>query len=582
MQRRALMLAAIVGLVAGVFPSAPAAQASVAPWTWKRVTQSVSVAANSTYGVRALCPSGFTAVTGGLQLPATSQLIPTGEYRQDDGAGSGFTMLFHNGSTSTGTATVVAECVETADLPSISYNYGSFNRNSSGYASGEVGCLNAGEVPITGGVDWSNTSGYKDMTSSVPGWGETSWYGAGYSDVSGAQLTVEVYCVSDVYVPGFQKIEVSTPGSGWVTSTITCPAGKRILTGGNLDYVNSSYPNLTTWTASSLHYSDGQVTHLRMFCIDAGSPTVSLAYASPGSPGAVTGSAYANFQVTGSDPAGDPNGFKCSLDGGAAANCGSFPGYGPLSAGSHQLVAWNTTPDGRTSGAATYQWTIDTTAPTVTKPKLAKVTLTPSTTAKWKGSDVGSSIDHYAAAYRMFHADGTSTGWIAPPEWASLTSPKLNTPDLAQGESVCVIVRALDKAQNSSSFSKPSCTTRPFDDRGMTATAGWTRGTGSAYWQSTVTRTTASGETLKRNNVHLNRVGVVATVCPGCGSVVVKVGGTKIGKISLDAATRVDRRVKLLPAFGDQAGAVTLKSTTSGHEISIDGLVAIQGTSTGL
>jgi hypothetical protein len=64
--------------------------------------------------------------------------------------------------------------------------------------------------------------------------------------------------------------------------------------------------------------------------------------------------------------------------------------------------------------------------------------------------------------------------------------------------------------------------------------------------------------------------------------VVVKVGGTKIGKISLDAATRVDRRVKLLPAFGDQAGAVTLKSTTSGHEISIDGLVAIQGTSTGL
>jgi hypothetical protein len=115
----------------------------------------------------------------------------------------------------------------------------------------------------------------------------------------------------------------------------------------------------------------------------------------------------------------------------------------------------------------------------------------------------------------------------------------------------------------------------------LTATAGWTRATGSAYWQNTVSRTTASNETLTRSNVSLNRVGVLATVCPGSGSVIVKVGATKIGTISLDAPTRATRRVKLLPAFGDQTGLVRLRSATTGQEISIDGLVAIQGTSTG-
>jgi hypothetical protein len=96
-----------------------------------------------------------------------------------------------------------------------------------------------------------------------------------------------------------------------------------------------------------------------------------------------------------------------------------------------------------------------------------------------------------------------------------------------------------------------------------------------------VSRTSASGETLKRSNVFLNRVGVLATVCPGCGSVVVKVGATKIGTIKLDAATRADQVVRLLPAFGDTTGVVTLKSTTTGKEISIDGLIAMQGTTTG-
>ena len=571
---------AVAGILASLLPAVPAAQASVAPWTWTRVTNTVSVAATTSYTVRALCPSGYTAITGGLALPIASTLNPMGEYRQDDGSGSGWTVLFRNDSTSTGTATVVAECVETADLPPISYDIQVFNRDANGYASGEVGCPNAGEAVLTGGVDWSNGSTGKSMSASVPGWGETSWYGSGYNPVSGAQLAVEVYCVNPAYVPGYQQLEFTRTGEGNWADSITCPQGKRILNGGNLDYVNGSYPTLTKWTATFVHYGPSWSSTFRATCIDAGNPTVSLDYSSPGPSGSATSSSYANFTLSGTDQAGYPNTFKCSLNGAPATTCGANPGYGPLTTGSYQLVVTNTTPDGRSSGPIVYNWSVDGVAPRVTKPTLPRVTLAASTTASWTGSDQGTGVDHYVAAYDVIHTDGTSTGWIKPRAWADLTVTSVQTPDLAQGESVCLSVRAVDGVGRHSPWSSPACTSRPLDDRALAASAGWTRGTGSAYWLNTVTSTTASGQTLTRSNVHLNRVGVVATVCSSCGTVSVKVGTTTIGSINLNATSLANKTVKLLPTFADQTGSVTITSTSSGKQIAIDGLVALQSVST--
>src|SRR5439155_8837579 len=135
---------------------------------------------------------------------------------------------------------------------------------------------------------------------------------------------------------------------------------------------------------------------------------------------------------------------------------------------------------------------------------------------------------------------------------------------------------ANDLAGNVSSWTAPKCTSRPLDDRALTASTGWTRATGSSYWLQTVTRTTAMNETLNRTGVHLSRVGVLATVCPTCGVVAIKVGSTTIGNISLQASAIQNQKVLFLPAFAPQTGTVTVKSTSSGKTIKIDGLVVIR------
>ena len=279
--------------------------------------------------------------------------------------------------------------------------------------------------------------------------------------------------------------------------------------------------------------------------------------------------------MAGTDPAGYPNSFTCSIDGAAFAGCNGGANYVGLASGPHTFEVRNSTADGRISNVVLYQWTVDTVAPTVTKPKLAKVTLTASTEAKWRGSDVHTGVDHYQATYRLLRADGTATAWTTPAEWSDI-GRSVQTPAIEQGQTVCVAARSYDEVNNVSPWSAPSCTTRPFDDVGLDATAGWNRLTGQAFWMNSVTRTSTSGQTLTRNDVYLNRVGILASVCNGCGSVVVKVGDTKIGRINLDAAATGHRKVRLLPAFPATNDVVTIRSVTSGRTISIDGLIPIQ------
>ena len=155
----------------------------------------------------------------------------------------------------------------------------------------------------------------------------------------------------------------------------------------------------------------------------------------------------------------------------------------------------------------------------------------------------------------------------------------MRTPALAQGDSICVVVRGYDVVGNVSPWTPPTCTSRPLDDRALTASTGWTRASGSSYWLQTVTKTTAKDKTLSRAAVHLGRVGLVATVCPTCGVVVVKVGNTTIGQINLKASAIHHKRVRLLPEFAPRTGTVMVKSASSGKGINIDGLVLIQRTS---
>jgi hypothetical protein len=577
-------LGALSFAVAGVTLQTVPAAAGPAPWTWERVVVPVAIDPHGYYSVRAFCPSGFTAVTGGLSVPQYSSVYPNAEYRLDDGSGSSWFVALENPSNSSGSASVVAECVQSGELPPISYNSVDITRGSDGYAEGSVSCPNAGEVVLTGGAGWNNVNS-RQISYSGPTWSGDAWIARGWNSVSGAKLTVEVYCVNAADVPGFERIELDYGEYSYWKQSITCPQGKRILNGGTQAHFGSpptyaSYPSITTWTATGFNGS-GSSTYLRAWCVSAGTPTVEITGASPGPQGAITQATGASFTFTGDDPAGYPNTFKCSLDGSPPSTCPSGVFFGSLASGSHEFVVWNSISDGRSSGLATYHWTIDTVPPNVTVNSLSRVTLTTSALVRWVGSDQHSGIDHYQAARWLAHANGTSTTWTQPTAWSDLASQSVRTPVLAQGDSICVVVRAYDLAGNVSPWTAPTCTSRPLDDRALTATTGWTRATGSSYWLNTVTRTTATNKTLMHTGIHLSRVGVLATVCPTCGVVAVQVGSTTIGNINLNASAIHHKQVLLLPQFAPRTGTVTVKSVSSGKTIMIDGLVVIQKRSQG-
>jgi streptogramin lyase len=248
-----------------------------------------------------------------------------------------------------------------------------------------------------------------------------------------------------------------------------------------------------------------------------------------------------------------------TINRGTAAN-----GTYPLTIKGTGTVASHTVP---------FTLTIDASKPaaSLTKPTAPFVVAT-STPVAWTGSDTGTGLAYYQLQYRRAPYSGGFGSWTAPSaSWSHLTSTSLIMTGLSQGYTYCFHVRAVDKAGNVSAYSAARCTAVPVDDRALTASSGWTRATGSVYWNGTITKTTLLNKTLTRTSVQLDRIGVVATRCSTCGVVGVYVNGVLIGKVNL-YGTLAYRVLYVLPKFSYRTGTVTLKVLTSGKQVQIDGL----------
>ena len=135
-------------------------------------------------------------------------------------------------------------------------------------------------------------------------------------------------------------------------------------------------------------------------------------------------------------------------------------------------------------------------------------------------------------------------------------------------------MRAHDAAGNTSQWSAPRCVTTPRDDRVLVAkTAGWKRTIAADYLANTYTSTSTINTILATStSLKVSRVGIIATRCPTCGSVAVYVGATKVGTISLRAATTTSRASIVLPTLpAARSGIVKITVTTKGKLVRIDG-----------
>ena len=192
-------------------------------------------------------------------------------------------------------------------------------------------------------------------------------------------------------------------------------------------------------------------------------------------------------------------------------------------------------------------------------------------TVSWGGAtDSGSGIANYKAYSRRapFKAGFTAlTLFDASPGPGSGSFPAM------PGNTYCFSVTVQDNAGNTSAPSAEKCSAMPVDDVSL-AGSGWSRNSGQAgYYRGTYSGTTTQGARLTRTGVQAKRLALVATRCPGCGTVNVKMGGTLLKKVSLAATATKKQQVIPLATFpGVVAGTITITVTTSGKPVFIDGL----------
>jgi len=307
---------------------------------------------------------------------------------------------------------------------------------------------------------------------------------------------------------------------------------------------------------------------LAHWVVDTTAPTLEISHG----PGQVTNGTAATFVFESADANGIAS-LDCAVDGDSPQPCSTNPTFSGLTEGNHSLDVIALDKAGNQT-VVHYAWFVDTTKPTVTiTAPTSPVTLTSAAKVAWTGSDAHG-IQLYDVRYRRA---GLSGGFGDQVDLHSDLQPgSVSSGPLQPGSTYCFFAVAYDEATNERT-SGQRCTSAPLDDRGLTTSTGWTRGTGSAFYKGTWTSAKRLGAVLSRTGVTARRLGIVATKCAGCGTVGVYVGSVKVGTIGLSATTTRHKQVLLLPAFASaKSGTVRLKVLSSGKPVRVDGLIVIR------
>jgi hypothetical protein len=267
--------------------------------------------------------------------------------------------------------------------------------------------------------------------------------------------------------------------------------------------------------------------------------------------------------------AGAAASFSCSTSGGWSA-CSSPVRFTGLPAGVHTFHVRATNSYG-TGAAASRTWSVDTTAPAghLTGPA-APFQTAAGVAATWTASDSGSGVHSTDLRYRTASPSAPFGGYVYPVALQRTTARSASV-SVSAGITVCFSVRARDRVGHLSAWSPERCTARLLDDRALTSSGGWQRRSDTRYWNSTYTYGTASGIRLTRADITTDRVALLVTRCPTCGTFAVYVAGRYLGSVDLSATTTA-RVLLWLPRTTTSTGSVTVRVTSSGRPVEIDGI----------
>jgi hypothetical protein len=208
---------------------------------------------------------------------------------------------------------------------------------------------------------------------------------------------------------------------------------------------------------------------------------------------------------------------------------------------------------------------VDFSPPTVPAVSAPATALTSSATVRWSATD-RAGVAGYDVRWRTTSAIQPTSGY-GYPAYLQATAATRSAVSMVAGKSFCFSARARDVAARTSGWSAERCTLSPFDDRWLTTSKGGKRVAWTGYFANTATSLPPKGS-VSHTGVTATQVGIVARVCPTCGSVVVTHAGVILGTVSLKAP-KATRAVVWLPAAQRRTGTLTLTARTGA---TLDGL----------
>lgn len=210
------------------------------------------------------------------------------------------------------------------------------------------------------------------------------------------------------------------------------------------------------------------------------------------------------------------------------------------------------------------------TPPTAHITALAMFRNTTAVALSWSATRGTAAVATYDVRFRSAPWNGSFGAYTT---WLTANPATRATFNAATGNTYCFGVRARDVNGVVSAWTADTCTVIPLDDRSLTRSSYWSRGTLSVFYKSTWTRSYTSGAKLTRTGVVARRISLVATTCPTCGKVRVYWGATLLRTVSLYSSTTINKRVIGVTTFSSaRSGTLTVRVYGSGRKVIVDGV----------